>query len=87
MAKRAKVMNRDRIRTTVDIPAALYGKLKSQAAARGGSVRSLILAGIKAVVLKEQRPSRRRVRFPLLTSKGPKVEITNERIYEHVEFP
>ncbi len=34
-----------------------------------------------------QRPRPQRVRFPLIVSKGPKVNVTNERIYEHVEFP
>jgi hypothetical protein len=29
----------------------------------------------------------KKVKFPLITSKGPKVNVTNERIYEHVEFP
>jgi hypothetical protein len=77
----------DRIRTTVDIPAPLYGKLKSQAAARGDSVRSLILAGIKTILLQERRPARKRTRFPLIRSKGPKVTITNEIVYKHVEFP
>ena len=32
------------IRTTVDIPASLYRKLKEQAAAQGRSIRELILA-------------------------------------------
>jgi hypothetical protein len=27
------------------------------------------------------------VRFPLIASKGPKVDLTNEDIYEYVEFP
>jgi hypothetical protein len=30
---------------------------------------------------------RRRVHFPLIHSKGPKVNLTNERIYELVAFP
>jgi hypothetical protein len=34
-----------------------------------------------------QRPRRRPVRFPLLDSKGPKVELTNQRLYELIEFP
>jgi hypothetical protein len=29
----------------------------------------------------------RRVHFPLIHSKGPKVNLTNERIYELVAFP
>jgi len=35
----------------------------------------------------QQRPRPQKVRFPLIISKGPKVNVTNKRIYEHVEFP
>ena len=80
-------MKPESIRTTVDIPAPLYRKLKQQAAARGESVRELVLAGVKSVLLRGQRPRPRKVRFPLIVSDGPKVELTNEQIYEHVEFP
>lgn len=74
-------------RTTVDIPDDLYRKLKEQGAAQGHSIRELVLAGVRVVVLKGQRPRSRRVRFPLLVSHGPKVDLTNEQIYEYVEFP
>jgi hypothetical protein len=75
------------VRTTVDIPRPLYRKLKEQAAARGFSIRELVLAGISTVLLQGQRPRSKRVRFPLIVSAGPKVNVTNEDIYEHVEFP
>ncbi len=80
-------MKQESVRTTVDIPALLYRKLKERAAARGRSVRELILAGVKTVLVEGQRPRPQRVRFPLIVSKGPKVNVTNEQIYEHVEFP
>jgi len=80
-------MKEESVRTTVDIPASVYRKLKEQAAARGRSVRELVLVGIKSVLLQRQRPRRQRVRFPLIRSEGPKVNLTNEQIYEHVEFP
>lgn len=80
-------MKQASVRTTVDIPATLYRQLKEQAAARGCSVRELMLTGAKNVLLKEQRPRSRRVRFPLLASGGPRVDLTNEQIYEHIEFP
>ncbi len=80
-------MKQESIRTTVDIPEPLYRKLKEQAAARGESIRELVLAGVKSVLLQGQRPRARRVRFPLIVSEGPKVQLTNEKIYEHVEFP
>jgi hypothetical protein len=75
------------VRTTVDIPEALYRKLKEQAAAQGNSVRELVLVGVRSVLLRSHRPRPKRVHFPLIVSKGPKVSVTNELIYEHVEFP
>ena len=80
-------MKQDSVRTTVDIPAPLYRKLREQAAARGHSIRELVLAGVRSVLLQGQRPRPKRVRFPLMVSEGPKVELTNEKIYERVEFP
>jgi hypothetical protein len=80
-------MKKEAVRTTVDIPAPIYRKLKEQAAAQGRSVRELILLGVHATLLQGRRPRPRRVRFPLIVSEGPKVELTNEQVYEHVEFP
>jgi len=80
-------MKQDSVRTTVDIPAPLYRKLREQAAARGHSIRELVLAGVRSVLLQGQRPRPKRVRFPLIVSEGPKVELTNEKNYERVEFP
>jgi hypothetical protein len=78
---------RDSIRTTLDIPASVYRKLKEQAAKRGCSVRDLLLKGAESVVLHPQRPDKKQVRFPLIDSKGPKVTLSNERLYELIEFP
>ena len=80
-------MKRESVRTTVDIPTPMYRQLKEQAAAQGQPARALILAGIEKVLLRSQRPRPRRVQFPLIHSKGPKVNLTNERIHEYVEFP
>lgn len=80
-------MKQESIRTTVDIPAPLYRKLKEQAAETGSSIRELVLLGVRRVVLQAQRPRPKRVEFPLIVSKGPQVDLTNEQIYEHVEFP
>lgn len=80
-------MKQPSVRTTVDIPSSLYRKLKEQAAARGSSVRELVLAGVRVILLTGQRPQPRKVQFPLIKSRGPKVGLTNEQIYEHVEFP
>ena len=74
------------IRITLDIPASLYRKLKQQAAVQGCSIRDLALAGVKSVLLEGERPRARKVQFPLIISKGPKVDLTNQQIYGHVEF-
>ena len=83
----AHVVKQESVRTTVDIPTSLYRRLKEQAAAQGRSVRELILAGAKSALVEGKRPRPKRVRFPLIVSKGPKVDLTNELIYEYVEFP
>lgn len=80
-------MKKPAIRTTVDIPSPLYRKLKAQAAAQGRSVRELILVGVRATLAEGKRPRSKRVKFPLIVSEGPKVDLTNEQIYEHIEFP
>jgi len=80
-------MKQERVRTTVDIPAPLYRKLKEQAAARGHSIRELVLVGIRSVLQQSQRPRSKRVQFPLIVSEGPKVDLSNKQIYQYVEFP
>lgn len=81
------IMKQNAVRTTVDIPASTYRKLKEQAAAQGRSIRELILIGISKSLLQAKRPAEKRVRFPLIRSQGPKVDLTNEKIYELIEFP
>jgi len=65
-------MKQDCIRTTVDIPAPLYRRLKAQAAATGRSMRELVLAGVQSVLLQARRPPPERVQFPLIVSPAPK---------------
>jgi hypothetical protein len=80
-------MKRKSIRTYVDIPAHLYCRLEECAAAKDVSVSELVLTGIRTVLAEGQRPRPREVRFPLIVSQGPKVNVTNEEIYGHIEFP
>ena len=75
------------VRTTVDLPAPVYAKLKAQAAAQGCSLRDLLLRGVETVLLEPQRPKKRRVKLPIINSSGPKVHLTNKRLYELIEFP
>ncbi len=53
----------------------------------GRSIRELILLGVRVTLIEGKRPRAKRVKFPLIASDGPKVDLTNEQIYEHVEFP
>jgi hypothetical protein len=80
-------MKQQSVRTTVDIPAALYRRLKALAAHQGRSVRELILSGVRVTLSQRKRAQSRRVKFPLIVSDGPKVDLSNEQIYEHIEFP
>jgi len=80
-------MKPEKVRTTVDIPAPLYRRLKEQAAVQGCSARELIVRGVEKVLLNPRQPQHRRVEFPLIRSKGPKVSLSNEQIYERIEFP
>ena len=60
---------------------------QEQAAAQGRSIRELILLGVRVTLIEGKRPRTKRVKFPLIVSDGPKVDLTNEKIYEHIEFP
>ena len=75
------------IKTTIEIPTPLYRRLREQAARQGCSVHDLVNRGIDRVLLKPERNTRGRVVFPLLRSNGPKVCLTNKRLYELIEFP
>ena len=80
-------MQKESVRTTVDIPAPLYRRLKAQAAEKGSSVRKLRLEGVRIVVGDTGQVRQKKTRFPLIVSKGPKVDISNDQIYEQIEFP
>jgi hypothetical protein len=80
-------MSDTKVRTTVDIPAPLYRRLKEEAAARGCSARALIVQGVEKVLQTAPQSPRRKVKFPLIRSRGPKINVTPQMIHEHVEFP
>ena len=76
------------MRTTVDIPDAIYRRLKSRAASEGRSTKALILRGVKEVLRTTGRKTARKVSLPIVRSKRPgSVELDNARIYEIVSFP
>jgi hypothetical protein len=55
--------------------------------AKGIYLRKLVLICIRAILPNTTRRQSKKVKFPLIKSKDPKVNMTNEQIYEHVEFP
>ncbi len=75
------------VRTTIDIPGPVYRKLKEQAMQQGCSVRDLLTRQISHGITKSRLSAKRRVKFPLIRSKGPKVSLTNRQLYELIEFP
>lgn len=76
------------MRTTVDIPDAIYRRLKSRAASEGRSTEALILRGVNEVLRTTRRKTARKVSLPIVRSKRPgTVELDTARIYEIVSFP
>jgi hypothetical protein len=83
-------MDQTAVRTSIDLPRDLHRKLHEAAARKGCSARKLILAGIERVVEETQpaRPKRRLdLTTPLIPPAGRKLGLTNEEIYELIEFP
>jgi hypothetical protein len=76
------------MRTTVDIPDALYRELKSKAAREKVSVKRLILRGVEGELRPRPRKRKARVSFPIIRSKAPgTLEIDNAKIYDLISFP
>ena len=76
------------MRTTVDIPDAIYRELKSRAAVEGGTVKQLLLRGAETVLREPVAKKVRRLRAPILNAgKAGSLEIDNEAIYDLIGFP
>ena len=76
------------MRTTIDIPDAMYRRLKARAAGEGRSAKALILRGVEQVLEVKASAPRRRVKLPLVPSKRPgAMRIDNARIYDVISFP
>lgn len=66
------------MRTTIDLPEALFREVKAVAARRGASLKTVICAAVEAEVRKAERKVGRRVKFPLLSSREPgSLKLTN----------
>ncbi|MGC9291775.1 MAG: hypothetical protein ACP5EP_03515 [Acidobacteriaceae bacterium] len=76
------------MRTTVDIPDALYRELKMKAARDGRSIKELVLSSIQVQIKGHIAPGQKRRRPPAIESKEPgTLKIDNERIYDILGFP
>jgi len=76
------------MRTTVDIPDALYRELKTKAAREKRSVKELVLRSVEAELRSRRSKKGRRITLPLVRSKRQrKLEVDNERIYDLISFP
>lgn len=76
------------MRTTIDIPDAMYRRLRSRAAGEGRSAKALILEGVEQVLAGKTSPAGRRVKLPIVRSKRPgTMRIDNARIYDIISFP
>ena len=73
------------MRTTVDIPDALYEQLKMRAASEKTSIKELLLRGAKKALAAEDKLKKRRrpVQQAIKTGAPPgSLKITNAKIYE-----
>ncbi len=84
-------MTEPTVRTSLDIPTEMHKRLHEAAARKGCSARQLILRSIERVIeeAEPQRPSRRlSLHPPLVAADGRKpFDLSNEQIYELLEFP
>lgn len=80
------------IRTSLDIPVDLHRRLHEAAARQGCSARELILRSIEHTV-ETTLPTRPKQRLdlrnnPIIPSRGGEpFDLTNEQMYELIEFP
>ena len=76
------------VRTTIDIPDAMYTRLKARAAGEGRSVKALILQGVQQALKERPAAPRESVTLPLVKSKRPRsLRLDNARIYDVISFP
>ncbi len=76
------------MRTTIDIPDAMYRRLKARAAREGQSAKSLILRGVEQVLTPPPTVPGRRVSLPIVRAKHPgTITLDNARIYDVISFP
>ena len=68
------------MRTTIDVPDALYRKTKAVAALRGSSMKDLIIRAVERELNQTDaaKAKPRKLKLPIIQSwKGPKLDLTN----------
>jgi hypothetical protein len=80
------------MRITLDIPDEVHAKLKALAKKEGTTMRAIILRGIDAVLNEKQSQKtstgNTKLRFPIICSSKPgTLKLTEEGVYEYIEFP
>jgi len=84
-------MKSSSIRTSIDLPRDLHRRVHEAAARKGCSARKLILIGIERAVEEAKPPMRPKRRLsldpPLIKPAGRRIRLTNEQVYDLIEFP
>ena len=84
------VVPEDTVRTSLDVPVEMHRRLHEAAVRKGCSARHLILRGIERAIreVEPQRPRRRlSLNVPIVASTGRPFDLTNEQLYDLIEFP
>ena len=84
------LVNSPSVRTSIDIPRDLHRRLHEAAARKGCSARQLILRSIERAVEEAtvKRPRRHlSLNPPIVPSTGKPIDLTNEQIYDLIDFP
>lgn len=76
------------MRTTIDIPDAMYRRLKARAATEGRTAKTLILKGVEEVLASKPAARGRPVTLPIVRSQRPgTMQLDNARVYDVISFP
>ncbi|MGP8247467.1 MAG: hypothetical protein ACLQVN_23515 [Bryobacteraceae bacterium] len=78
------------VRTSLDVPRNLHRKVHEAAARKGCSARQLILAAIETAVREAPAKAGKRLDLrsrPLLPRTGKPIDLSNDQIYDFIEFP
>jgi hypothetical protein len=78
------------MRTSVDIPDAIYRAMKVYAAVEGTTIREIIVDSVTARLRIGKAPAgeNEKRKFPLIRSRSPgSLKLGEEGVYEYIPFP